>query len=86
MKETLMSNYTILEHSDNKNESKDEVDLNVLLLQHSLNNPKDTLAIIFFLSVYISINKGLSRLFLFSRIVFTKTLFEYNKKKKYYSG
>lgn len=27
MKETLMSNYTLLEHSDNENENKDEVDL-----------------------------------------------------------
>ena len=27
MKETLMSNYTILEHSDNENGTKDEVDL-----------------------------------------------------------
>lgn len=27
MKETLMSNYTLLEHSDNENESKDDVDL-----------------------------------------------------------
>lgn len=27
MKESLMSNYTLLDHSDNENENKNEVDL-----------------------------------------------------------